>query len=86
MLTHEYETSELKKKNIFLQREYVEELCYTGTIGKLDCFDHVWYKRLLWKKKKKLGNLGNLVTLSCDQKVDAKQNKKECVEKKQIPE
>lgn len=26
MLTHEYETSELKKKNIFLQREYVEEL------------------------------------------------------------
>lgn len=37
-------------------------------------------------KKKKLGNLGNLVTLSCDQKVDAKQNKKECVEKMQIPE
>lgn len=86
MLTHEYETSELKKKKTYFYKENMLRNCYPGTIGKLDCFDHVWYKRLLWKKKKKLGNLGSLVTLSCDQKVDAKQNKKECVEKMQIPE
>ena len=38
-----------REKN--LQREYVEELCYTGPIGNVDCFDMFWYIGDCFEKK-----------------------------------
>lgn len=83
MLTHEHEISELKKKTYFYKETMLWNSVTLGLQEKqialtmFDIGDHSG------KKKK---NLGNLVTLSCDQKVDAKQNQKECGEKMQIPE